>query len=163
MRLCLALCLLVCSFTSVANLAKPQGPVILTVRGLISQSNSGEDADFDLAMLQSLPQYNITTRHPWIESRHSYKGPRLADVLGLVGAQSEQLTLVALNDYQVDVSFDEIAKFNPILAWSENDKVMKVRDKGPLWLMFPIDEHPELLQISYNDFMVWQLRSIIVK
>jgi hypothetical protein len=147
----------------VANLAKPQGPIVLTVRGLIEETNRGKDADFDLAMLQSLPQYNITTLHPWIESRHSYKGPRLADVLSQVGAHSQQLTLVALNDYQVDLDFDEIAKFNPILAWSENDRVMKVRDKGPLWLMLPIDEYPELLQIPYNDFMVWQLRSIIVK
>ncbi|WP_427982384.1 molybdopterin-binding oxidoreductase [Agarivorans sp.] len=163
MRLCLALFLLVCSFTSVAELAKPKGPVILTVRGLISESNSGEDADFDLTMLQSLPQYTITTLHPWTESRRNYKGPRLSDLLKAVGARSEQLTLVALNDYQVDVDFEELTTFKPILAWSENDRVMKVRDKGPLWLMFPIDDHPELLQISYNDFMVWQLRSIIVK
>lgn len=162
-RLCLALSLLLCSLTSMAELAQPQGPVILTLRGLISESNHGEDADFDLSMLQSLPQYTIITRHPWVESRHQYKGPRLADLLQLVGAQSSQLSMIALNDYEVDINFEEVAEFNPILAWSENDRVMQVRDKGPLWLMFPVDEHPELLKMAYSDFMVWQLRSIIVK
>ncbi len=163
MRVYLALSLILCCFACVAELAKPQGTVILTLRGLIAETNNREEADFDLTMLKSLPQHSITTRHPWIESRHNYEGPRLSDLLEQVGAQSQQLTLIALNDYQVDVDFAELAKFNPILAWSENGREMTIRNKGPLWLMLPIDEYPELLQISYSDFMIWQLRSIIVK
>jgi hypothetical protein len=163
MRFLLALSLLLYSSFSSAELATPQDEPILTIAGLIQHGNNQGAADFDLKMLQALPQHTIVTRHPWVETRHHYKGPRVAEVLELAGAQSSKLTLVALNNYEVEIDFSDIEKFEPILAWSDNDRPMRVRDKGPLWLMLPIDDHPELLQMPYSDFMIWQLRRIIVK
>ncbi|GDY27212.1 molybdopterin-binding oxidoreductase [Agarivorans sp. Toyoura001] len=163
MKILIALSLLLCTSLVAAELPKPTDEPILTIAGLIQNSNSEGAADFDLKMLQAMPQHTIVTRHPWVESRHHYKGPKVSDLLEMAGARSTKLTLVALNNYEVEIEFDDIAEFEPILAWSDNDRVMRVRDKGPLWLMLPIDKHPELLQMPYNDFMIWQLRSIIVK
>ncbi|MGY5451919.1 molybdopterin-binding oxidoreductase [Agarivorans sp. MS3-6] len=163
MRFLLVSSLFFCTYFAQAELAKPHDEPILTVAGVIQNSNNNGVADFDLKMLQSLPQHTIVTRNPWVESRHHYKGPKVADILELVGAQSTELVLVALNNYEVEIEFADIAEYQPILAWSDNDRLMRVRDKGPLWLMLPIDQHPELLQMPYNDFMIWQLRSIVVK
>ncbi|WP_432455914.1 MULTISPECIES: molybdopterin-binding oxidoreductase [unclassified Agarivorans] len=163
MRYLMALSMLLYSVMVSADLAKPNGPPVLTLAGAITQGNNQGAADFDLKMLQDLPQYSIVTRNPWVESRHHYRGPRVADILELVGAESTRLIMVALNDYEVEIDFSDISQFDPILAWSDNEHLMRVREKGPLWLMLPIDQHPELLQMPYNDFMIWQLRKIIVK
>ncbi len=37
---------------------------------------------------------------------------------------------------------------------------LSLRDKGPLWLMYPIDDHAELQDPLYNVRLIWQLTSM---
>lgn len=54
-RTLLAAALVVSSVNALA-LDKPAGRPILTVSGLIAEKNAGNDAQFDAAMLDKLPQ-----------------------------------------------------------------------------------------------------------
>ncbi|WP_180343688.1 molybdopterin-binding oxidoreductase [Aeromonas veronii] len=140
------------------------GPVILKVGGNI---RSADEVDgkvlFDLAKLQSLPQHEIVTGNPWVDKPHTYRGPKLADVLTAVGADGKTITLTALNSFQIRIEWDKVAKYEPILAWEDNGAVMRVRDKGPVWFMLPLDQYPELKRSEYTDMMIWQLDLIDIQ
>ncbi|MCV5433932.1 hypothetical protein OFN37_33000, partial [Escherichia coli] len=81
---------------------------------------------FDLAKLQALPQHEIVTGNPWVDKPHTYRGPKLADVLAAVGADGKTITLTALNSFQIRIEWDKVAKYDPILAWQDNGAVMRV-------------------------------------
>ncbi len=40
---------------------------------------------------------------------------------------------------------------------------MPVREKGPVWVIYPMDDNPELRNDLYNDRLVWQLKEISVE
>ncbi|MCE9954489.1 molybdopterin-binding oxidoreductase [Aeromonas veronii] len=140
------------------------GPVILKVGGNISSTDEVDGKVlFDLAKLQALPQHEIVTGNPWVDKPHKYRGPKLADVLAAVGADGKTITLTALNSFQIRIEWDKVAKYDPILAWEDNGAVMRVRDKGPLWFMLPLDQYPELKRSEYTDMMIWQLDLIDIQ
>ncbi|MFQ1877342.1 hypothetical protein ACK36J_07910 [Aeromonas veronii] len=37
---------------------------------------------------------------------------------------------------------------------------MTLRNKGPLWIIYPLSDHPELNKELYHSRMVWQLTAI---
>ncbi|TNI85674.1 molybdopterin-binding oxidoreductase [Aeromonas sobria] len=140
------------------------GPVILKVSGNIK---SADEVDgkvlFDLAKLQALPQHEVVTGNPWVDKPHRYRGPKLVDLLASVGANGKTVILTALNSFQISIEWDKVAKYDPILAWQDDGVVMRVRDKGPIWFMLPLDQYPELKRSEYTDMMIWQLDSIDIQ
>jgi hypothetical protein len=40
---------------------------------------------------------------------------------------------------------------------------MSVRERGPLWVVYPREHFPELQAPEYNDRWAWQLRSLEIK
>lgn len=143
-------------------LGKPSGPVILTVKGKVDSALGAAGASFDDAMLAQMPQREIKTRTPWHEGVKSFSGPLLRDVLKAVGAQGSMLRAVALNDYRVDLPAEDADRFDVVVARLLDGKPMPVRDKGPLFIMYPFDEKPELRVPQYFGRCAWQLRTIEV-
>jgi hypothetical protein len=91
-----------------------------------------------------------------------FSGPLLRDVLAAVGARGKLLKAVALNDYKTDIPFDDVSRFNVILATLMNDKPMPVREKGPLFIVYPYDSQEELRSELYYNRSAWQLKSLQV-
>ena len=88
----------------------------------------------------------------------------MRDLLGdIVIERDSEVLLTALNDYSVVMPGAHILDYNVIAAHDINGVAMTVRDKGPLWVIYPMDDHEELQQPRYNNYLVWQLRSIEVK
>jgi hypothetical protein len=143
-------------------LEKPAGPVLLTVGGRVRNPNDGPRANFDMSMLEALPQHSFATRTPWYAQARRFTGPLLRDVLAAAGAQGGTLRLVALNDYRVDMPFDDAQRHDVIVARLLDDKPMAVRDKGPLFVIYPFDARPELRNAIYYSRSAWQLRTIEV-
>jgi len=143
-------------------LSKPSGPVVLTVRGKVSPSYGAAGASFDDAMLAQMPQREIKTQTPWHERVKTFSGPLLRDVLKSVGAQGKMLRAIALNDYRVDLPAEDADRFDVVVARLLDGKPMPVRDKGPLFIMYPFDEKPELRVPQYFGRCAWQLRTIEV-
>ncbi len=140
----------------------PTTAVLLTVGGRVRNTNDGRRAQFDMPMLESLPQHQVVTRTPWYTQARRFTGPLLRDVLAAAGAQGTTLRLMALNDYQVDMPMDDVQRHDVTLARLLDDKPMSVRDKGPLLVIYPFDAHPELRSAVYYGRSAWQLRSIEV-
>ena len=143
-------------------LEPPTGPVILTITGAISQKNSAGGAAFDLAMLEAMPQVTVVTATPWTEGDTTFVGVSLKRLMTAVGAAGTTIHAVALNDYDVDVPFGDAEIPDVIVAYKMNGQMMKIRDKGPLWLIYPLSAHPELQNQETHGKMIWQLKQFTV-
>ncbi|MDX5298960.1 MAG: hypothetical protein LPK85_08425 [Gammaproteobacteria bacterium] len=145
-----------------APLPAPTGPVILTLDGELACCPQGV-AQFDYAMLEALPQTEIRTGTPWTEGLHTYRGVRLKALLERVGAQGRTLEASALNDYIATFALDAAERYPVIIALTEDGARMPIRNKGPLWIVYPLTDHPELNREEHFHAMVWQLKAITVK
>ena len=143
-------------------LPSPSGAVVLSIGGRIQHANQGERAAFDMAMLEALVQQTFTTKTPWFKEARKFTGPLLRDVLKLVGAQGTTLRMGALNDYRIDVPSDDARRFDVVLARMIDDKPITVREKGPLFMIYPFDSDATLRNPLYYSRSVWQLNSIDV-
>ncbi len=148
-------------------LPRPTGPVVLTVSGpLVTRGNADGGAEFDMAMLTSLAQRTVTTRTPWYEGARRFTGPLLRDVLGAAGASSlagRTLRATALNDYRVEIPAEDAARHDVIMARALDDRPLAVREKGPLFVIYPFDDKPELANPTFFGRCIWQLRSIEIR
>ncbi|WP_043650335.1 molybdopterin-dependent oxidoreductase [Chitinilyticum litopenaei] len=158
---CLALFLL----HAVPALAQdtPHGEVILTVNGTLAKPNQADRMVFDQAMLEKLPQKKYTVQLPWLEGPQTFEGPLLADVLAQSGASGKTVTFRALNDYSASMDVEEAKKHGVILALRQNGKLLTVRTKGPLFVMFPFDRNEALRTPDNYRRCVWQLNQIDVR
>jgi hypothetical protein len=136
---------------------------LLTVGGSISRPHGESIAAFDLARLEGLPQHHIRTATPWHAGKPTFSGPLLRDILKAAGAQGQTLRMTALNDYRVDLPADDADRFDVIVARQIDGRAMSVREKGPLFVMYPFDKHPELRNTVYFSRCIWQLRRIEVR
>lgn len=144
-------------------LESPQGPVVLTVTGRLRTSNRDGGSVFDMGMLERLPQASIQTTTPWYGQSRRFTGPLLRDVVATAGGQlgpGVKLRATALNDYMVEIPGEDVMRYDLVLARLLDDKPMPVRDKGPLFIVYPFSSHPELRNAVYYSRCAWQLKSI---
>lgn len=145
-----------------AELATPTGPVVLTVTGNITATNGKDGAAFDLAMLDALPQRSTTTITPWYTGEQTFSGAILLDLLESLGAEGTAVTVTALNDYSAEIPMGDIENHPVILASRVNDALLSIRDRGPLFVIYPFDLDPDLYnEVSFGR-SVWQVKSITV-
>lgn len=145
-----------------AEIAAPTGKVILSVTGAIENKNAGDAAQFDMQMLETLGGREAAMQTPWTEGNTEFKGPLLRNILKAAGAHGSKIHIIALNDYAAELPIEDAEKFDTILATQMNGKPMSVRDKGPLFLIYPFDTNPELYNEKYFSRSVWQIKAIEV-
>jgi len=152
------------AFTApVLALEAPTSRPILTVSGKIALKNAGETARFDMKMIEALPQHSFTTSTPWFDKPVKFTGPLLSDVLAAVKASGTTLSAVAINDYKINIPMADVSKYKVIVARLLDDKPMPVREKGPLFVVFPFDTAAELRTSTYYERSIWQLKALDVQ
>lgn len=153
----------VASLAMADPLPSPTEKPILTIAGNISTANKNGEAQFDRPMLESLGLLTVETTTPWYTGPVKFEGVSLDKLMKLVGASGERAVVVALNDYSSEIPMADFAKYNVILALKRNGEYMPVKDKGPLFVIYPFDSVPELKSQTYYGRAVWQVAKIIVK
>ncbi|MCP4697173.1 MAG: oxidoreductase [Gammaproteobacteria bacterium] len=148
-----------------AALETPEGEVILTVKGNIARPNSREGAEFDLPMLEKLPQKTVKTSTRWTEGTQIFQGVLVTELLSHVEAAGEKIQAIALDGYASPLlPVSDMKKYGVIMALKKNGKYLKIRDKGPIWLMYPLDDFPELKNDKLTQYkLIWHLRALEVK
>lgn len=145
-------------------LPPPRGAVVLTVSGKISVRNAPETAVFDLALLQSLGTVTIRTTTIWTTGEQQFTGVPLMAVLQRLGASGHTIEAAALNDYFTEIPVsDAESDPGPIIAYAQNGELLSVRDKGPLWIVYPYDADAALRSEVIYARSIWQLVSLQVK
>lgn len=138
-------------------LPPPQGEVILEVHGAIGNSNVGDAALFDRAMLKALPPVHLETHTSVTDGVQRFDGFLMRDLLERVDAQGTTVIATALNNYVIEFPIEEFYKFDVVVAYRMNGKQLLPSDKGPLWIVYPRDQNGELQDIRYDTHWVWQL------
>ncbi|WP_246179814.1 molybdopterin-dependent oxidoreductase [Microvirga thermotolerans] len=144
-------------------LPSPSERPILTISGKIENTNRNGEAQFDRPMLEALGLVTVETSTPWYSGAVKFEGVSLDKLMKLVGASGDRAVVVALNDYSSEIPISDFAKYNVILALKRNGEYMPVKDKGPLFVIYPFDSLPELKSQTYYGRAVWQVAKIIVK
>ena len=144
-------------------LQPPTGKVVLTIAGKVAGKNSPRGAEFDMAMLEALPQKTFTTKTPWDRLPVKFSGPLLRDVLAAANAQGTTLSAIAVNDYKTTIPVADTAQFDMVLAHRMNGQPIPPRTKGPLFIVYPYDSMPALQDEVYRNRSAWQLKEIAVE
>lgn len=145
------------------GLENPKGRVVLTMSGKIGETNKGKDAAFDMAMLEALPQHSFTTRTPWYDRPVKFTGPLLSDLLAATKAQGATINASAINDYTIQIPVADAKAHGIIVARLLDDQPMAVRDKGPLFVIYPFDSKAELRSSTYYERSIWQLKRMSIE
>lgn len=114
----------------------------------------------DLKALDALPQATIKTSTPWTQGVQTFSGPTFATLAARGGRPVKAADVVALNDYASTIPAEDWKKYTVVLASRHNGATMRVRDKGPLWVIYPLDTFSELEKQETNARMAWQVAHI---
>ena len=140
-------------------LKAPTGAVILSVSGAIEQTNQEGVAEFDRDMLTELDWTTIESYTTWTEGPKKFTGVPLATLLDAVGANGTELVATALNDYSVKIPVADAEEHDVLLALEMDGEQMRIRDKGPIWVIYPQSE-AEAAEPEFDEKMIWQLKSL---
>lgn len=146
-----------------AALEVPEGTVILVVSGKVEQPNVGNEAHFDKAMLEALEQHETMTRTPWYDGLVNFSGPLGRAILEAAGAEGENIRVIALNEYAATIPVSDFEHYDVIFAMQANGNALRVRDQGPLFVIYPFDQHPALMNEEVLVRSVWQVARIDVE
>ncbi|WP_449553519.1 molybdopterin-dependent oxidoreductase [Lelliottia amnigena] len=145
------------------ELSRPTGKVLLTLSGNIENTNEGGKAVFDLASLEKLGMVSFQTTSPWFDGRTTFTGISLQKLMDYVGAKGSVVKVIALNDYTTEIPLSDFKKYNVILALKINGEYMRVRDKGPLFVVYPYDSMPDLDNQIYYSRSAWQVSKMNIE
>jgi hypothetical protein len=136
------------------------GKPILTVTGKVGAPGG---VTFDREALERLGLVTFETTTPWHTGKVKFEGVPLKVLMKHVAASGSTLQALALNDYSTDIPMEDFDKYNVILALKRDGEYMPVRDKGPLFVVYPYDSDPELKSQKFYSRSAWQVKSLIVK
>lgn len=134
-------------------------PPILTLTGVVQNAPLALTRDD----LLDLPQHELVTSTSVTDGTPHFEGFLIRDLLTEHQAEGELLVARALNDYQMEIPLSDFEEFDVIGALSMDGVPLSPRDKGPIWIVYPRDDHPELQDIRYDTRWVWQLVSLHVQ
>lgn len=144
------------------QLSAPEGEVLLTVSGDLSVTNDGDKAVFDLEMLRAMDETTYTTKTPWTDGPQTFTGVSLKALLDELKVKGGSLSATAINDYSIEIPATDAVDGGPIIAYLQNGEEMSVRDKGPLWVIYPYDSSKEYRTEVVYSRSIWQLDRITV-
>jgi hypothetical protein len=159
---------------------KAEGPAMLTVTGSVENTNRGpvdpemdklfafnevsfdKAMEFDLGMLESLPQATVKTDFPKGGQTVEFTGPTLGDLLGAAGASGATVTVQAMDGYAVEVPAQELIAKGAVIALARDGKPMGIGGFGPAQIVFPRAEWADLAEMP-DDWWIWQIFHIKVE
>ncbi|MEO0362389.1 MAG: hypothetical protein AAF322_14825 [Pseudomonadota bacterium] len=118
----------------------------------------GREVALDDGDLDALPQRRIATSTPYSDGVPVFAGPLARDVLSAAGARLEgELRFVAANGYSVVIPALDFIDRDVIFATSMDGSRLSLRDKGPIWVMYPLDDMDPAEARRHSGRIIWQL------
>jgi hypothetical protein len=145
------------------TLARPTEKPILKVTGKISVANDDGAAVFDRPMLETLGMTSFATDTPWSKGKTTFEGVPMVRLMDAVGATGSIVTAIALNDYSTDIPISDFSAHGVLLALKRNGQYMPVRDKGPLFIIYPFDSDPDLQRQVFYSRSAWQVAQLAIR
>jgi hypothetical protein len=129
----------------------------------LTVSSPSGSVTYDRSELEAMGLVSVKTTTPWNESVVDFEGVPFTVLLENAKATGVMATVIALNDYSVDVPVSDFADFGTILAIKRNGEYMPVDDQGPFFVIYPFDINPVLQKQPYYGRAVWQVKAVSVE
>jgi hypothetical protein len=144
-----------------AAIAVPSKPV-LKLDGNIGTTNDGNTLLLDIPTLERLGLIRYSVDDPWLKREIAYTGVQLSELVRVARppADATSMHMVALDDYQVDISIADAKRWPIMLATELDGKRMRVSNGGPTRIVFPYGLSSGLDELKYKDLWIWNLESI---
>ncbi len=143
---------------------EPTEQVILTVTGLIGTTNQEDTIVMDLPTIEAVGLVEYDVVDPAIDEQVIFTGPLMSDLLDVwqVPDEATTLSIVALNDYSIDVSIADMRQYPVIFAIQANGAYIPIAERGPSMLVFPYDDY-DFDPLIYDAQWIWQIASIDIQ
>ena len=153
-----------------AQLAAPEGAVVVTVAGSIENTNRGafdpatdlflkyhersfdKAAAFDRAMLEKLGVHKMTIDFEGFPAPVQLEGPRLKDLVAAVGGEGQSVSLVALDGYASEISWADLEALDWIVGLRQDGRDLGLGQRGPLWVVY---SYPDGRSLTAEDELRW--------
>jgi len=107
------------------------------------------------------PRTIIKTSTPW-HTATTFSGISGVDFIRVTGAAGKAITVRAINDYQTSIPINDLRDLGVLFVTRMNGKRVSVRQKGPIFVIYPFDQRPELKSELYYGRSIWQVNKITV-
>jgi hypothetical protein len=139
-------------------------PALATAQTVLTVKTNEKAVHFTLEELVAMRHFKVSTTNNFVNEASLFEGPLLRGILqNLNVAPSANLEFLSLNNFSTNVPAIDAFEYDVILALYRDGKAMPVREKGPVWIIYPMDDNPQIQNEIYNDRLVWQLREINVQ
>ncbi|MDF3864476.1 oxidoreductase [Pseudomonas denitrificans (nom. rej.)] len=119
---------------------------------------------YSLRDLEALPHTARRSMLPEETQVYGWQGVRLSTLLASFGrADVQRLRVEALNDYSALIPLSDLDAFDPILAYRRDGQAIGIAERGPLFVIYPMVDHPELRTQVYFNRTVWQVSRITLE
>lgn len=135
----------------------------LTIQGQIQKRSV-----WKLSELQKLSPQEIKTTNPHNtenrEAIQTFQGIKISQLLekSEVDSGVKEVTFLSSNNYRVTVSLEDLRKYPILLAWGKDGQPLSRSQGGPLYLVFPYSDYPELLDKYSDAFWAFYVTDMVV-
>ncbi len=117
---------------------------------------------YSCEQLEALSATKFKTSTIWTDGIHSFTGVSLLDLAKELGVENGSFIAKAINDYSVRIPVSDATRNGPIIAYKKDGEKMSVRNKGPLWIIYPYDNNAKYQSEVIYSRSIWQLDSLKV-
>lgn len=132
--------------------------VLLTI--FPSNPSQSAGVELDREQLEAFRQIEFETSTIWSEGVRSFSGPSLREVLIAAGITGGDINLTAENQYRTTMPWFVMNEDFPIIATRIDGETFSLREKGPLWIVFPYDADEKYRTEVMYAHSIWQLVEI---
>ena len=126
---------------------------------LVVADDTGEHA-YTIQQLRDIGEESFVTTTIWTEGVQEFTGVPLHSFVKHLGLTEGEFTARAVNDYAITFPVADALEEGAIIAYLRNGELMPVRDKGPLWIVYPFDSSPGFQTEVLHARSIWQLERI---
>lgn len=159
--------LLIAAFIALTSpFSAADNQAMLTVTGNITKTNQPNKKSFIFSFneLSKLPNTVVRTKTKWT-AVSNFSGPMMRDILSAVGANvdAKKVELRCHNNFVVTIPISDFKRWEVILAYSQNDQRLTMATKGPLWIIYPVDQYKsELNNNLTREKFAWGVKEMVV-
>ena len=136
----------------------------LEISGLVKSNSTRGSYLFSDPEFLALEAVQLVTATAWTP-RSEFTGPELSTVLAAAGvsAKATEMRFYAIDAYEITIPISDLTKYRPVMAHTQNGQRLEIATRGPLFLVYPRDQYPELTKIKGQAQFVWMVCKIVVQ
>jgi hypothetical protein len=134
------------------------------------KTSTGKPLPLSLEKLEALAKTSVWTKEPHNTTNSNpntifhFRGVAVSTLLKQVGVAPDvtDVTFIAHDAYRVTVSLADLRQYPIIIALERDNQKISRSDGGPLYLVFPYSQYPQLQQPYPDRFWAFYLTDLVV-